>query len=116
MIKRKDTLNTAVNEQMRGGDGSVTIEHLLDKTELYDKGRLFARVIIKQGCSVGYHVHEGEMETYYIIKGTASYNDNGTQVELNTGDVTYTPDGQGHSIANHKEEDLELIALIVYSG
>ena len=116
MIKRRDSLEVAVNENMRGGDGHVRIEHILGKSELYEKGRLYARLIIKQGCSIGYHVHEGEMETFYVISGTATYNDNGTQTELQCGDVAYTPAGSGHSIANNGTEDLELIALIVYEG
>ena len=115
MIRRKDSTCVVVNEKMRGGDGRVVIEHLLDKDELHGKGRLYARLTLKQGCSIGYHVHEGEMETFYVIKGTASYNDNGTQVELQCGDVAYTPDGCGHSVSNNHAEDLELIALIVFS-
>jgi mannose-6-phosphate isomerase-like protein (cupin superfamily) len=114
MIKRKDTLNVVVNEQMRGGDGSVTMEHLIGKDELYGKGRLYARLILKPGCSIGYHVHEGEMETFYIQKGVAVYDDSGTKVVLQAGDVAYTPDGRGHSIANNGEDDLEIIALIIH--
>ncbi|MCL2024083.1 MAG: cupin domain-containing protein [Oscillospiraceae bacterium] len=114
MIKRRDSLDVTVNENMRGGDGRVSIEHILGKGELYEKGRLYARLIIKQGCSIGYHVHEGEMETFYVIRGTATYNDNGKQTELQCGDVAYTPAGSGHSVANNGAEDLEIIALIVY--
>jgi len=114
LIKKQSDLQITINEQMRGGEGSVIIKHLLDSEGLYDKGRLCAHVIIKQGCSIGYHVHEGEMETYYVIKGTALYNDNGETVELHAGDVTYTPDGSGHAIANNNAEDLELLALIIY--
>ena len=115
MIKRQNDLQVTVNEKMRGGEGSVIIKHLLDKEGLYEKGRLYGHFVLKQGCSTGYHVHEGEMETFYVIKGKAVYNDNGTEMELNVGDVAYTPDGSGHAIANHSAEDLELIALVISS-
>ncbi len=32
---------------------------------------------LEPGCSLGYHEHHGESETYYIIQGQGEYNDNG---------------------------------------
>ena len=113
MIKKANNLREDIIENMRGGSGSVTIKHLADKPEMYDKSRLFAKITLKPGCSIGYHVHENEMEAFHIISGKALYDDNGTQVELSPGDVTITPAGEGHSIANNGDDDLEIIALIV---
>ena len=113
MIKKPSELNVVINENMRGGEGSIVIENLADKAEMYEKNRLFARIIIKPGCSIGYHVHEKEMEAYYIIAGTACYDDNGAHTDLMPGDTTITPAGQGHSITNRGSEDLILIALII---
>jgi mannose-6-phosphate isomerase-like protein (cupin superfamily) len=115
MVYRNDSHSTVVNKNMRGGDGSVIIKHLLDKERLYDKGRLFAQLTVKKGCSIGTHRHDGEMEAFYILSGTASFNDNGTQTVLYPGDVAYTADGESHSIANNGEENCVLIALIINS-
>jgi mannose-6-phosphate isomerase-like protein (cupin superfamily) len=52
------------------------------------------------------------MEAYVILSGKGLYDDNGTQAEVFPGDVTITLHGEGHSIANNSDEDLELIALI----
>ena len=114
MVYRKDSYPVKINEQMRGGDGTVKIESLLTKEELYEKGRLFAKITIGPGCSIGQHVHEGEMEAFYIAQGKALFDDNGTQIEAAAGDTTYTPSGAGHSIRNIGEEDLVLIALILF--
>jgi quercetin dioxygenase-like cupin family protein len=114
MVYRNEAHKIVINENMRGGDGSVAVKHLLDKEGLYEKGRLFAQLTIKKGCSIGLHKHEGEMEAFYILSGTALFNDNGVTTVLQPGDVAYTVDGENHSIANNGEEDLELIALIIY--
>ena len=98
---------------MRGGDGSVIIKHIADKGEMYDKNRMYARLVIKPGCSIGYHVHENEAEIFYILTGAALYSDNGAETELLPGDMALTPSGRGHSIANRGNEDLEMMALIV---
>ena len=115
MIRRQKDQKSETKENMRGGDGSITLIELLTPDEMYGKGRLFSKVIIKPGCSAGFHPHEGEMEAYYIIKGVGEYDDNGEKVTVYAGDLTYTPDGEGHGIRNiDKNEDLEILALILY--
>jgi mannose-6-phosphate isomerase-like protein (cupin superfamily) len=114
MVKKFSELPVTLNENMRGGDGTVQITHLADKAGMHDKNRLFAKITLKPGCSVGYHVHEAETEIYHILSGTGVYDDNGVStVTVNAGDTTYTPPGQGHSIANNTDTDLEFIALII---
>jgi mannose-6-phosphate isomerase-like protein (cupin superfamily) len=113
MIRKASEAEVVVNEKMRGGAGSVIVSHLAKQPELYDKSRLFAKLVIRPGCGIGYHVHENEMEAFYIISGVATYDDNGETVRLNPGDTSITLAGQGHSIVNNGEEDVVLIALIV---
>jgi len=114
MVKRNGSYEAQINEKMRGGNGSVKIEHLLNEDELNKKGRLFARITLEPGCSIGHHVHEGEMESYHIVSGVGEYDDNSETVKLCAGDTTHTPSGEGHAIKNSGSEPLEFIALILY--
>jgi len=114
MIKRKDEYTIQKNENMRGGDGTVIIRHLLTAEELYDKGRLYAVIVIEPGCSVGSHVHDGEMESYYIVKGEAEVTDNSNLVKVSAGDSVLTRCGEEHSIKNIGNDTLEVMALIIY--
>ncbi len=115
MIKKTNDFNTELRENMRGGDGTVEVTNFVTAEELNNKGRLFGKIVLKPGCGIGFHIHENDSELFYIMKGTAVYDDNGTKVTVNAGDVTVTPAGTGHSIKNENEEDVELIALIVYA-
>lgn len=115
MIKKTNDFNTELREHMRGGDGAVTVTSFVTPEELNNKGRLFGKLILKPGCGIGYHIHEADSELFYVIKGTASYDDNGTKTVLCAGDVAITPAGNGHSVKNESDEDVELIALIVYA-
>ncbi len=115
MIRRNDEKHVEVREHPFGGDGHITVRSLLnDEQEMYGKGRVFAHTTLQPGCSIGYHVHMGESETYYIVSGIAQFNDNGTPITVRKGDVTFTGDGQGHALANIGDEPLEIIALILY--
>ena len=65
-------------EHMCEGNGHVIIKELLDEQQLNGKCGLYAEVTLEPGCSLGFHMHYGESETYYILTGEGEYNDNGT--------------------------------------
>lgn len=113
MIKKKGQLNLVTEEQSCAGKGSITLERILEDQEFSGNGKLFAKVTVSPGSSVGNHPHTDDIESYYILKGTARYLDNGQEKILHAGDVTYTPMGESHSIENIGDEELEFIALIV---
>jgi len=116
MIKRPEELRIEYKEHMRGGDGTVQLTHFIAGPEdLNGKGRLFSKITLNPGCSIGYHVHETDAELFYILKGTAEYNDGGEIKTVKAGDVTICPTGTGHGIANRTEEVVELVAVIVYA-
>lgn len=114
MIRRKDERAVDV-KKMFDGAGEARLEHIRNGAEeLYGKGRVFSHLILEPGCEVGWHVHKGDGEIYYILKGQGEYNDNGTTVTVYPGDVTFVDEGEGHSLLNKGPEALEAIALILY--
>jgi len=116
MIRKPEEFRIEYKEHMRDGDGTVQLTHFITgPEELNDKGRLFAKITLNPGCSIGYHVHEGDAELFYILKGTAEYNDAGEIRTVTAGDVTICPAGTGHGIANKTDEVVELAAVIVYA-
>ena len=56
-------------ENMAGGKGHVIIKHILEDKELNGKCKMYAEVTLEPGCSLGYHEHHNESETYYILRG-----------------------------------------------
>lgn len=115
MIKKAADMQTEYRPNMRDGNGTVELTSFATPEELNDKGRLFAKITLKPGCSIGYHVHEADSELFYLMKGEALYNDNGVECVLSAGDVMICPAGTGHSIANNGQEDVEICAVIVYA-
>ena len=115
MIRKPEEFRIEYKEHMRDGDGTVQLTHFITgPEELNGKGRLFAKITLNPGCSIGYHVHEGDAELFYILKGTAEYNDAGEIRTVTAGDVTICPTGTGHGIANKTDEVGGLVAVIVY--
>ncbi|WP_293736718.1 cupin domain-containing protein [uncultured Phascolarctobacterium sp.] len=98
-----------------GGNGDVIIEHYIEEKLLNDSVVMYAKVILKPGCSLGYHTHNGNSETIVVLQGIADYNDNGTPMTLHAGDKVHCPSGESHSIGNPADakEDLLLQALVI---
>ena len=113
MIKRNENMNTVINENMRGGDGSVKITHILDKGEYKGNSRLVGVITLEPGSSIGAHIHENEEEIFYIIEGTATYLDGEETVTLSGGDSCICLDGEKHSIANRSDKTLKVFAVIL---
>lgn len=102
-------------KKMFDGAGTARMRLILESNaEMYDKGRVFNHLFLDPGSEVGWHIHHGDGETYYILKGHGEYNDNGTAVRVGPGDVTFVDDGEGHSLKNTGDEPLEAIALILF--
>ncbi len=108
---RKPTVEE--RENMRGGNGKVTLEHIVSKEEMNGHGRLYARIRLRPGCSIGFHEHIGDTEPYFILEGHGIFVDNdGSRNEVGPGDVCYIEVGQGHAIENNSDDDLVFMALI----
>jgi mannose-6-phosphate isomerase-like protein (cupin superfamily) len=115
MIRKAVDLRIKLEPNLKGGRDTTRIINILESETMYGTGRLFGVSVIPPGGSIGKHTHEGDFETYYILKGRARVNDNGVIEELESGDMTQCKDGDFHSIENIGDTDLEYIAVILYT-
>lgn len=113
MVKTSGKMEVEVVQNMRGGNGSVTITHILSTGEYNGKARMLAKILLKPGCSIGYHRHVSEEEIIYMIAGHATYNDNGNERLLNEGECAIATSGQIHSIANNTDKDVVFMATVL---
>jgi quercetin dioxygenase-like cupin family protein len=115
MIRRSSERIVEKPQHKFGAPGFITVRNLINEPEeLNSKGRLFSHTSILPGHGIGYHVHVGDGEIYYILSGKGEYNDNGAVTTVEAGDVTFCPPGEGHGILCVGDEPLELIALILF--
>ena len=98
--------------------GKRYMYHIVSKEELNGHGRLYARVVMPAGSSVGWHKHVHDTEPYYILKGEADFyegdSENGERIKthVTAGDVCLINVGQWHAIENNSGEEMEYMALI----
>ena len=111
MITRSSEHPLEKRPNMRGGSGTVELRALVP--ELPEKMRLFSRIELAPGCSIGYHVHENETELFYFASGSGRVCDNGDWHDVAAGDAMATPNGHGHAVENTGSDPLILLAAIV---
>ena len=103
-----------VRTKMGGtGVGEVYVYDIISKEEFRGHGRMYAKVVLPPGSSIGWHQHVGETEPYYILSGEGDFTDtDGTVTKVHAGDICTIEVGGWHSLINNGTEDLALIALI----
>ena len=112
MYKKKEQIEKVTRLNFEGKE-RMYLSNLGDFDKKNPKLKTFAFARLKPGEEVGFHMHIGESEIYYIISGTGIYSDNGEKVQVEAGTVTLTPSGEGHALYNTGDEMLEFITLIL---
>ena len=113
MIRRPSEMQVEVRENMRGGNGEVTITHCFGKAEFTAKTRLCARLSLPPEAGIGMHPHETEDEVYIVLRGSGILDDGESKTRVSEGDAILTGKGASHAIRNNGAETLELIAVIM---
>jgi mannose-6-phosphate isomerase-like protein (cupin superfamily) len=103
-------------DHFQGGKGHLEAYPILNGVEeMQGKGRVFKHMVLQPGCEVGSHVHSGDCETVYVLKGSAHCKVNGEMMEIGPGMVHFIADGEEHYMINDGNEPLEFIALVLYT-
>lgn len=90
MVTRNEDRQVLVMENFKGGEGRVVNRVILPAEGMYGKGRIFNVGRLEKSCEIGWHIHEGDGETFLILSG------------------------EGHSLKNLRDEPLEYVALVLY--
>ncbi len=112
MIKRPAEMKTDVRDQMRGGSGTTEILNIIPNDEL-NHARLFSKITLPVGSSIGEHTHLKETEYYYILDGTGIVEEADGEKPVCRGDVVITGDGESHGIRNSGDIPLVFMAVII---
>lgn len=113
MLRSPKELQLEQAENLRDGQGVITMKHLFKREELTGKARLVAETIVPPGASIGFHRHTHEEEIYFILSGKGQVIDEDEVKEVGPGYAMLTGGGNGHSIINTGTEPLVFLAVIL---
>ena len=114
MLRKTTEYRQGIEVAPENGAGKMLHETVFGADEFdTTKVRLFGRMTLEPGASVGPHTHLGENEVYYILSGHGTVRDGETRREVGPGDATLTKHGEAHDIANSGSEPLVFLAIVV---
>ena len=105
-----DEMDWKENPNFKGGEGIFRNKMSDDGTNKIMMG------LLRPGCSIGYHKHEGSCEIIFVLEGKGSVVYDGEESEVGPGQCHYCPEGHMHSLANNGEEDLIFYAAVPAQG
>lgn len=115
MIRRLNERPVVVNEHFKGGEGRFVLTQITLPEELGKAGRLFGSGRLEPGHSVGWHMHETDMEICYFLEGKGTViDDDGKEYAVCPGDVQICYPGQQHAVLNSGDQPLVYIVLVCY--
>lgn len=113
MIRRKEEIRIRNIEKAMNGKGIVSFHDWLLPEEAKGHGRVFSKLVLPPGSSIGYHQHNGEFEAFYVLEGEASVTDGKEKAVLYPGDMHMCVNGDFHGVENCADKELVLMALIM---
>ena len=114
MIKYKGEMETIYPEHVCNGLNHIEKQFIFSTEEMAGKAKMFARITLPDGSSIGEHPHQPEAEIYYILEGEVVVTDNDRQETLHSGDAVFTGNGDRHSVANVSGKLAVLMAVILW--
>ena len=113
MITRDKEAITEDRANMRGGTGTVRLEHWFKQDDFKAKVRLCTRMTLAPGASIGDHAHETDDEIYIVLSGHGRILENGAWQDIHPGDAILTGNGASHSVENTGTDPLVIAAVII---
>lgn len=110
MIKNRNIIKTINNP--RDGKGKMEGLYITDG-DIFNGVNLLALFILDPKSSIGYHIHQGEGELYYIIEGEGLFIEDNKEYKVSKGDFCLIESGQGHALVNESDtKRLKFIAVV----
>ena len=107
MVIDFEKIEELANPQFKGGVGTTYFRTSYDGHNKIMRGRL------EPGCSIGYHVHETNIEILYIISGDARCVTDEGEEFLSAGMCQYCAKGHGHGLINNSPAEPLIFFAVV---
>ena len=102
-----------LRENVRGGQGTLTMYPLLTEMEMAGQMTLCSRLVLPPHSSIGYHRHTEDVEYYAVLEGSGLFTgSDGIPERTGPGDVGIIEKGGGHGLENDTDEPLIILALV----
>lgn len=70
------------------------------------------RVILSKGEEIGQHVTDRREEIIIVLRGTATFIEEGQEMQLSVGQTHYVRENVSHNVRNDMDEEVEYVYVV----
>ena len=98
-------------EHKEPAPGGRIVKPVFDKNDI--EGARLSVVILRleQGKQVLDHIHDGGIESMYVLEGVCTFTVAGESADLGVGDALYVPENTVHSAINKHPEPVRVLCM-----
>lgn len=100
-----------IQKKCHDGKGEILFREIFKKVDFESNLEHLHETIVYPHSTIGYHLHKGNEEIYYIIDGQGIMTVDGGEVKVTTGDAIITYSGSKHGLANNTNKNLRIIVF-----
>lgn len=100
-----------IQKKCHDGEGQILFREVLKKEDFESNLQHFHETIVYPHSTIGNHLHKGNEEIYYIVRGEGTMIVDGEEVRVFAGDAVITHSGSHHGLINDTDEELKILVF-----
>lgn len=100
-----------IQEKCHDGEGGIIFREVFSKKNFKSSLQFLHETIILPNSTIGYHLHTGNEEIYYVIEGEGIMTVDGEDKKISSGDAVITHGGSSHGLKNISSKKLKILVF-----
>lgn len=110
-ISISKTAKREIQKKCHDGEGEILFREVFKKADFKSNLVHLHETIVLPNSTIGYHLHEGNEEIYYIMEGEGIMTVDGEKKKVTPGDAIITHSGSKHGLENNTDKDLKILVF-----
>ena len=110
-ISTRKNAQREIQKKCHDGEGQILFREVFKKEDFESNLQHLHETIIDPHSTIGYHLHEGNEEIYYIIQGEGIMKIDGEEKRVFAGDAIITHSGSYHGLINDTDNELKILVF-----
>ena len=110
-ISINKTAKRELQKNCHDGTGEIFLREVFGEDVFESNLVHLHETIVQPHSTIGYHLHEGNEEIYYIMEGEGIMTVDGEEKTVAPGDAIITHSGSKHGLVNNTDKGLKILVF-----
>src|SRR5947207_1209452 len=110
-ISTQKNAESEIQRNCHDGEGQILFREVFKKEDFESNLQHLHETIVYPHSTIGYHLHKGNEEIYYILQGEGTMIVDGEEKRVFAGDAIITHSGSHHGLVNDTDKELKILVF-----